>query len=91
MLIIEWRTDSKQEKHLDIACKNIEECVNVLSTLVTHHEYLKSEEYLDDLYYMYEVKHYNSLRGIYEPWKDPITGIDDPLEYWEYLENNLSL
>jgi hypothetical protein len=90
MFIIEWQTDSTIDKYLDIGCKTLEECVTVLNTLVTNHEYLKSEGFLGDIFYTYEVKQYNPLRGIYEPWKDMITGIDDPLEYWEYIENNIT-
>ncbi len=88
MFIIEWQIDSTKDKHLDIACKTLEECVNVLNTLRVNHEYLKSEGYIEDIYYTYEVKQYNPLRGIYELWKDPISGIDDPLEYWEYIESS---
>lgn len=84
MFLIEWYHDAEKEVKLDYGCKNLEEVVCVLQALTTHHEYLKDLDIVKTCY-IYNVKIFNHLRETYDDWEDPNTGMNDPLELWEYL------
>jgi len=88
MFLIEWHDDAEKEEKLNYACPSLEEVIVTLKALTIYHEYLSGIGKVTSSY-IYNVKIYNHRREIYDDWEDPATGINDPLELWEYLHGKL--
>ena len=86
MFLIKWRPDCEKEEIFQIVEKTFHDMHNTLFALTKYHELLRDLKTLKSNY-SYECFIMNIRRGEYIPWEDEMTGIKDPLEYMEYLEN----
>ena len=85
MFLILWQSDATKDDVLQYPCKTLSESIEVLEALKIYHEYLKGQNVLTTDY-MYTFQKYNHLRGVYEEWVDQDSGINDPIEFNEYLK-----
>lgn len=86
MFLIEWYGDAKSDENLKYPCKTLEDSIEVLLALRTYHDFLRDSN-LVKTDYLYFFKKLNPVLEEYEDWEDFETGISDPLEFWEYLNN----
>lgn len=85
MFLILWQPDATKDDCLNYSCDTLESSIYVLEALTTYHDFLRQNNKIHSDY-MYTFQKYNQIRGEYESWSDPISGIDDPLEFSEYLK-----